>query len=130
MKQEFPRKVRLKSTYDAPLGVCRGMARLPKNSVVHLLPKSAQKMRPEHWFSTYIGARQVMVFWADLDGYYGCADAIGTRQAYILIDRSCKSHSRTRLLDTVIHEMTHVVELAYFQHTKVEFGWAQYDDGQ
>jgi hypothetical protein len=26
--------------------------------------------------------------------------------------------------------MTHVVELAYFQHTKVEFGWQQYSEGQ
>lgn len=71
-----------------------------------------------------------MVFWADLKTYYGCADALGSRQAYILIDRSCKKHSRNRLLDTVLHEMTHIVELAFFQHTKVEFGWAQYSKGE
>lgn len=86
-----------------------------------------KRYKPELWLETNIGTRRVSIYFAQGFGSGGLMCEDGNQGAIILIHRSYATKPQM-LLDTLIHELTHVVELVYFQHTATPFGYAIPDD--
>jgi hypothetical protein len=81
-----------------------------------------RRYKPELFATTIIGSRYVDVYLAQGFGSGGLMCEIADQQrAIVLINRSYQNRPQV-LLDLLIHELTHVVELVFFEHRITEFG--------
>jgi hypothetical protein len=81
-----------------------------------------KRYKPELFATTIIGSRYVHIYLAQGFGSGGLmCETTDQQRAIILINRSYKDRPQT-FLDLLIHELTHVVELVFFEHRITEFG--------
>lgn len=83
-----------------------------------------RRYKPELLATTNIGSRYISIYIAQNFGSGGLMCEVDDQQhAVILINRTYEGRPHV-LLDTLIHELTHVVELVFFEHRITEFGYA------
>lgn len=82
------------------------------------------KFRTKYWASTVIGTRVISIYLAENFGAQGIMEEQDTDYVNIFVHKAYLKRPQA-FLDTLIHELTHVVELVYFQQTVTPFGYGQ-----
>lgn len=82
------------------------------------------KFRAKYWASTNIGTRVVTIYLAENFGAHGIMEEDGADDVNIFIHKAYLKRPQA-MLDTLLHELSHVVELVFFTHTVTAFGYGQ-----